>query len=127
VERGGGLVSAPTFRVTIAIEHAALADDQPGELGRILVDLGQRITAGTMPAIVRDSNGNHVGDVELTEGTEAGTLPLELCVCGECYDCPDGWHRGEDLPCSCTPDCALGDACPDDPDGLHHVGCGCDQ
>lgn len=34
-------------------------------------------------------------------------VPLESCVCGSCYDCPDGWHSGDDLPCSCTADCAL--------------------
>jgi hypothetical protein len=37
----------------------------------------------------------------------ADALPLERCVCGRHYHCPDGWHRGEDLPCGCTPDCAL--------------------
>lgn len=39
-------------------------------------------------------------------------LPLERCIGGtpDCphVDCPDGWHYGIDLPCSCTPDCALG-------------------
>lgn len=32
---------------------------------------------------------------------------LESCICGEHRDCPDGWHSGADLPCSCTADCAL--------------------
>ena len=32
---------------------------------------------------------------------------LENCICGEHVDCPDGWHRRDQLPCSCTPDCAL--------------------
>lgn len=36
-------------------------------------------------------------------------IPLEACVCGEHNYCPDGWHYGDDLPCSCTPDCALED------------------
>lgn len=39
---------------------------------------------------------------------DEGPLTLEGCVCGECFHCPDGWHWGDDLPCSCTPDCALG-------------------
>lgn len=34
---------------------------------------------------------------------------LEKCICGEHRDCPDGWHYEDDLPCSCTPDCALED------------------
>jgi hypothetical protein len=41
--------------------------------------------------------------------TDDERLPLELCVCGEHFYCPDGWHSGDDLPCSCTPDCALPD------------------
>lgn len=42
-------------------------------------------------------------------------LTLESCICGQCYDCPDGYHyHRRDLPCSCTADCAhTGDAdCP---------------
>lgn len=39
--------------------------------------------------------------------------PLEACTGGtpECphTECPDGWHEGDDLPCACTPDCALTD------------------
>lgn len=35
--------------------------------------------------------------------------PLAACVCGGHYFCPDGWHTGDELPCSCTPDCALED------------------
>lgn len=38
-------------------------------------------------------------------------VPLEFCTGDslECphTECPDGWHRGDELPCSCTPDCAL--------------------
>jgi hypothetical protein len=45
--------------------------------------------------------------------TERDTL--ELCICGGCYDCPDGWHYGGDGPCSCTPDCALEDDCEETP------------
>jgi hypothetical protein len=45
--------------------------------------------------------------------TDDERLPLELCVCGEHFYCPDGWHSGDDLPCSCTPDCALDDECAD--------------
>ena len=33
-------------------------------------------------------------------------VPLEGCICGGCFDCPDGWHDGDELPCLCTPDCA---------------------
>lgn len=33
--------------------------------------------------------------------------PLASCICGEHFECPDGWHYGDDLPCSCTADCAL--------------------
>ena len=75
------------------------------------------------------------------------------CICGGCYGCPDGWHTTSE-PCGCTPSCLLGDdpcpecelhsvtdgtckacgaepehpeyPCPNDPDGLHSVGCGCD-
>lgn len=40
----------------------------------------------------------------------ACVVPLETCTgltpeCPHLY-CPDGYHSGEDLPCSCTPDCA---------------------
>lgn len=41
------------------------------------------------------------------DGMEIKRVTLESCVCGDCYDCPDGWHYGGDLPCSCTADCAL--------------------
>lgn len=34
-------------------------------------------------------------------------VPLAACTCGQHFDCPDGWHDEADLPCSCTPDCAL--------------------
>lgn len=34
---------------------------------------------------------------------------LASCVCGGCFDCPDGWHYDDDLPCGCTADCALTD------------------
>lgn len=35
-------------------------------------------------------------------------LPLEACICGEHFDCPDGWHwSDEEQPCACTPDCGL--------------------
>lgn len=36
-------------------------------------------------------------------------VTLESCICSKHFDCPDGWHWGNDLPCSCTPDCALED------------------
>lgn len=36
-------------------------------------------------------------------------VTLESCICGHCYHCPDGWHSGSELPCSCTADCALTD------------------
>ncbi len=36
-------------------------------------------------------------------GDQHPTLPR--CACGHCFDCPDGWHYGADLPCFCTPDC----------------------
>lgn len=41
-----------------------------------------------------------------TAEIEAGMVPLEACVCGEHFYCPDGWHSNEELPCGCTPDCA---------------------
>lgn len=47
---------------------------------------------------------------------DAHAITLERCVCGGCYDCPDGWHYGAGLPCACTPECATttgGDSCPD--------------
>lgn len=43
-------------------------------------------------------------------------VTLESCICGGCYHCPDGWHSGSELPCSCTADCALTDAEPEDAD-----------
>jgi hypothetical protein len=45
--------------------------------------------------------------VSITDSTEELEAPLELCECGQCFDCPDGWHHGDDLPCGCTPSCAL--------------------
>jgi hypothetical protein len=41
-------------------------------------------------------------------------VPLESCVCGECYFCPDGYHSNEDMPCICTADCALNEEDDDD-------------
>lgn len=42
-------------------------------------------------------------------------VPLEACICGACFDCPDGWHWSDDeLPCACTPDCALRNDSDDD-------------
>ena len=41
----------------------------------------------------------------------ASGIPLSRCTgeTADCphYDCPDGWHEGTDLPCDCTPDCAV--------------------
>lgn len=34
---------------------------------------------------------------------------MEACTCGNCFGCPDDWHWGDELPCACTPDCALKD------------------
>lgn len=34
-------------------------------------------------------------------------VTLESCICGEHFDCPDGWHTDDEMPCSCTADCAL--------------------
>jgi hypothetical protein len=40
--------------------------------------------------------------------TTTDRLPLESCICGTCFDCPDGWHwHDDDQPCGCTADCAL--------------------
>lgn len=38
-------------------------------------------------------------------------LTLENCICGDCRDCPDGYHDNSDEngPCICTPDCILED------------------
>lgn len=45
------------------------------------------------------------------DGRAPERLPLERCTgeTPECphVDCPDGWHWGDDVPCACTPDCAL--------------------
>ena len=46
--------------------------------------------------------------------TGYGLEVLEACVCGRHRDCPDGWHYGDELPCSCTPDCALERSAPID-------------
>jgi hypothetical protein len=46
---------------------------------------------------------------DTAEALDTERLPLESCVCGEHFDCPDGWHYGDDLPCACTADCALTD------------------
>jgi len=40
---------------------------------------------------------------------DEGPVPLETCVCGHCFFCPDGWHADDEAPCSCTADCALAD------------------
>jgi hypothetical protein len=47
---------------------------------------------------------------------------LESCICGECFDCPDGWHSDKDMPCSCTADCALA---ADHDEGAPHDDCDC--
>jgi hypothetical protein len=44
-------------------------------------------------------------------------ITLESCICGEHFDCPDGWHSDDELPCSCTADCALEND--DDQDGAY--------
>lgn len=36
---------------------------------------------------------------------------LESRVCGQCFDCPDGYHSSDELPCSCTADCVLAETC----------------
>jgi hypothetical protein len=45
---------------------------------------------------------------EPDETDEERLVPLESCICGLHFDCPDGWHYGGELPCSCTADCVLG-------------------
>lgn len=80
-------------------------------------DLERAITRGARAAAVRHSAGHH-GEARKIETkvdqlrqelAEIDRPTLEACVCGCCTECPDGWHWGEDLPCSCTPDCALDD------------------
>lgn len=44
-------------------------------------------------------------------------LTLEECTCGQCFDCPDGWHDERHQPCNCTPGCVLF-AADDEPDSL---------
>jgi hypothetical protein len=43
-----------------------------------------------------------------TATTEAEALEACTGTDEDCphHDCPDGWHYGSDLPCSCSPDCA---------------------
>lgn len=55
-----------------------------------------------------------------TYDTPGDSMPeratLESCVCGGCFECPDGWHDDpDDWPCCCTADCALPDT-PGDPE-----------
>lgn len=63
-----------TFRVTIALEGAALTDDQPRELGRILHVLAEAATDDLVPARVYDTDGNDVGGVELHEDDRAAEV-----------------------------------------------------
>lgn len=37
-------------------------------------------------------------------------VPLESCICRQCYFCPDGWHTDDEMPCACTAACALTDS-----------------
>lgn len=59
------------------------------------VPVFERETIGSVPAGI------------LSDTDDDERLSLEACICGEHFECPDDWHWGEDLPCSCTPDCAL--------------------
>lgn len=109
------------------------------ELGRELAELivdGPDLEPAALAARHAAGRNAALAYLELERPT------LERCICGEHRDCPDGWHSGDDLPCSCTPDCALTEddqegtddvddewpdyPCPKDPDGIHHIGCGCD-
>lgn len=96
-----------------SIELGVEADD-PGEAALQMWESAKRWShSGYLPVVeVFDVDKGTTFTVDL----EVVDVTLEACVCGECTECPDGWHYGADLPCSCTPDCV--DAVdPDDPEG----------
>jgi hypothetical protein len=72
----------------------------------VVLGLRQRVAEAIFTAVT----GGHNSPSELTDRVMAAVCdqaPLERCECGGCFDCPDGWHWGDDLPCACTPDCVL--------------------
>lgn len=53
--------------------------------------------------------------MELTD--HPNWLPLESCICGLCFECPDGYHVRDDDDeggCSCTADCVFEEKPEDD-------------
>ncbi len=85
------------FVLTIDTDNAAFADgNEPGELGRILRQLGNRITDGSMPSTVLDLNGNTVGTVELIEEDD-GERWCETC--GESFNLFDGGRDDDEALC----------------------------
>lgn len=56
------------FNLTIASGNAALVDDPPEEVARILRDVVGRVLAGHTSGVLMDINGNGVGDWDLEVG-----------------------------------------------------------
>ena len=54
-----------TAKLTIKMDNAAFEEDAAGELSRILLDLSDSVNYGSWsdPYIIRDINGNKVGEL----------------------------------------------------------------
>lgn len=55
------------FQVYFATSNAAFEEDRNGSIARILREIANRITDGDHEGIVRDLNGNPIGEFSLTE------------------------------------------------------------
>lgn len=61
------------IRITIDTSGAAFDGDPRWEAARILDELREGIQTGSVPAVLRDSNGNRCGDV-LTQGAHSAKI-----------------------------------------------------
>ena len=90
------------------VEDLDRAGAGPAE-GLAVVFIPWDAEVGYVPVDDLGLNPDHVCDEFCDPPESDGRPTLEGCVCGRCFDCPDGWHYGLDLPCSCTPECAAED------------------
>lgn len=75
--------------------------------------LREEVPADTFEAVVQTSEHVKVVDIRKLVSAQKRLLP-SCALCGDELG-PDGKHAGDDEPC------------PNDPDGIHSVGCGCDR
>lgn len=91
--------------------HPGAAGGDTCICGRVTKARACRVCGCTEADACLDEMGDPCGWAEnMGDLCTSCVVPLELCTgdtpeCPHIY-CPDGWHTGDDLPCSCTPSCA---------------------